>query len=80
MGSESWIPVITSKKHIEKKVNNYVEEFKKGEVDGITYDKYPGKGDITGSLSTTDFSTQIASGGNAYINENDQIRCAWLRK
>lgn len=80
MGSRRWIPRIKNEKYIEKKVNNYVEELKKGEVDGVTYDKYPGKGDITGSLSITDLTTQIANSGNANITEHDQIRCAWLRK
>ena len=72
--------MIKNEKYIEKKVNNYVEELKKGEVDGVTYDKYPGKGDITSSLSITDLTTQIANSGNANITEHDQIRCAWLRK
>ena len=80
MGSKRWIPRSKNEKYIEKKVNNYVEELKKGEVDGVTYDKYPGKGDITSSLSITDLTTQIANSGNANITEHDQIRCAWLRK
>lgn len=80
MGSEFWIPLNTNEKHVEKKVNKYVEELKEGKVNDVTYDKYPGKGDITDSLSITDLTTTIANSGNANITVNDKIRCAWLRK
>lgn len=80
LGNESWIPVITTDKHIENKVNEKVEKLKKGNVNGNTYDKYPGKGDITSSITITNLTTNIANSGNANITMNDVIKCAWLRK
>ena len=80
LGNESWVPIITTDKHIENKVNEKVERLKKGNVNGTTYESYPGRGDITNSITIKDLTTTIANSGNANITMDDVIKCAWLRK
>lgn len=49
-----------------------------GESADLSYTKYPGKGDITTSISKQIVNATIASSGNASLTEEDEILCAWL--
>ena len=49
-----------------------------GESADLSYTKYPGKGDITTSISKEIVNATIASSGNASLTEKDSIVCAWL--